>query len=130
MTPLPVFAHAAAAAGYRPPHHHGTFNRALLGPANGVHPVQVLHGTLQPGGAAHPHLHHHSDQVVYVLAGRCRATAGEHSSELSVGDCAFLPARLAHRVDVLGDTDLHLLVVYTPPLDPDDIHPTDDLETA
>ncbi len=101
---------------YSPANHHGTVNRRLIGPETvGATQVEVLHGTLQPGGKALPHAHPGIEQVCYILAGRARAEVGGQAQELGPGDCCFFPADQEHVFTVLGEEAVQLLVIYAPP---------------
>jgi len=101
---------------YSPANHHGTVNRRLIGPETvGAKQVEVLHGTLQPGGSALPHAHPGIEQVCYILSGRARAEVGGESCELGPGDSCFFPADMEHVFTVLGDEPVQLLVIYAPP---------------
>jgi quercetin dioxygenase-like cupin family protein len=101
---------------YSPPLHHGTVNRRLVGRENGSGKIELIIGEIQPGGGAYPHTHD-SDQACFVLTGRCLLTIGE-SVEEAGPDCAFfLPAGLEHKVEVMGEEVLRLLVIYSPPLE-------------
>ena len=120
----------AALEPYAPPHHSHTTNRRILGPEDGVGDLLVVHGTLGPGGGADPHYHEHCDQLIFVIAGRCRVRVGgsgvsgvEMDEELGPNDTAFLPRSIPHVVDVLGDEPLKLFITYLPALRPGDTHP-------
>lgn len=110
---------------YEPPHHAATTNRRIFGPEDGVGDFSMVRGTLRPGGGADPHYHEQSDQLIFVIAGRCRVRAGATDMVLGGNDTAFLPRLVPHVVDVLGDEPLELFITYLPALRPGDTHPAD-----
>lgn len=67
----------------------------------------VLPAGRQTGVHAHPGDEHH-----LVLSGRVRFTQGDAIVEAGPGDYVLLDGTLAHDVEVLGDTEARLLIVY------------------
>lgn len=61
----------------------------------------------------HPH-RAKDDQLIFVVSGTCRVRAGDTDAVLSRDDTAFLPRRVPHVVDVLGDQPLELFITYRP----------------
>lgn len=101
---------------YSPANHHGTVNHRLIGPETvGATSMELLHGRLEPGGAALPHAHPGMDQICYLLEGRARVTCRGEAAEMGPGDACFFPRGEEHTFEVLGDTAARLLVVYSPP---------------
>lgn len=101
---------------YSPANHHGTVNHRLISPETvGATQVELLHGELQPGGAALPHAHPGIDQVCYLLAGRARVSCRGETAEMNPGDACHFPADEPHSFEVLGDAPVRVLVIYTPP---------------
>jgi mannose-6-phosphate isomerase-like protein (cupin superfamily) len=102
--------------GYSPANHHGTLNHRLIAPETvGPTPIEVLHGHLQPGGLAQPHAHPGIAQVCYLLEGRARVSCRGVTEEMGPGDSCFFPADEEHSFEVIGDTPVRVLVIYTPP---------------
>lgn len=81
----------------------------------------MVHGRLEPGGAAERHLHRRSAQVTHILAGRCTVDLDGERDALGPGDTVFIAPGVMHEVIVDGDQALELINVYQPPLQPDDI---------
>ncbi|MBV8619107.1 MAG: cupin domain-containing protein [Curvibacter sp.] len=107
---------SAEVPAYSPAHHAHTRNQRLIGPDTvGARQLEVLLGTLSPGGSALPHAHPGVEQVCYVLEGTARATVAGQCFDLQVGDCCFFPADEMHTVEVTGTAPLKLLVIYSPP---------------
>lgn len=59
--------------------------------------------------------HEHSDQWLYVLAGRGRATVNGQRIELEAGSLLLIEADEAHEIECSGDAPLETLNVYAPP---------------
>src|SRR3972149_3864178 len=102
---------------YSPPLHAGTVNRRLVGrDVNGSTPVEVVLGTLEPGGVAMRHSHDAQEQAIYILEGRALIEVGDGvKEEVGPGTACFFPAGVAHRVEAL--TAVKTLVIYAPPLE-------------
>lgn len=110
------FVRTGEVAGYSPANHTGTVNRRLIGPENvGSQRVEVVHGTIEPGRGALPHAHPDIDQVCYMLEGRAVAEVDGERFEMEAGDCCYFPAGKRHLFQVIGDTAVKVLVIYTPP---------------
>ena len=100
---------------YSPKGHTGTSNRRLVGPEQGATHMEIVVGTLMPGGEASPHRHPGIDQFCWVLDGRARIEMLGVSREIGPGEAVFFPADVRHAVTPLGETDLRLLIAYSPP---------------
>lgn len=100
---------------YHPANHTGTANRRLIGLETGSKRIEMLHGTIEPGQGALPHLHPRIDQVCYVLEGRAHVEVAGHAFEMVSGDSCFFPAGEKHLLKVLGTEPVKILVIYTPP---------------
>lgn len=105
---------------YHPANHTGTTNRRLIGRDTvGATQVEVLLGVIERDEGALPHAHPGIEQVGYVLAGRAvveiGAGADAQASEIGPGDACFFPADVMHKLRVVGDEPLRILVIYAPP---------------
>ncbi len=115
-TGLPFVVRGADGVAYRPANHAGTLNRRLIGPDTvGAASLEIVLGTLAPGGEAIRHAHPGIDQVCYMLEGRARVELDGTAEEIGPGDACFFPADRPHRFAVVGDTPVRVLVIYTPP---------------
>lgn len=102
---------------YSPPDHTGTLNRRLVGgDAIPSKKLEVILGELSPGGEAEWHSHPDSEQVFYILEGRCNVQALEEECILETGMAIRFPEGLAHRIVVLGEKKLRCIVIYSPPI--------------
>lgn len=102
--------------GYSPANHTGTVNHRLIsGDTVGARQVEVLHGTIQPGEGASRHAHPGIEQVAYILDGEAEVEIDGETARVGPGDCCFFPADTMHKLVVVGDRALKVLVVYTPP---------------
>ncbi len=68
-----------------------------------------------PPGPRTPHLHPHSDEVTYVLAGTGNAWEGDVSTPVGAGDIVFVPRGVEHATVAHGGADLELLCFFARP---------------
>ncbi|MGI8540889.1 MAG: helix-turn-helix domain-containing protein [Rubrobacteraceae bacterium] len=89
---------------------HGARFQALTpeaGPA-GVAAMKVVF----PAGRTQTGYHRHEgEEWLYVVSGRLRLTLGEEVVELGAGDAAYFDGMLRHAFDVIGDEEVHMLMV-------------------
>lgn len=107
-------------APYHPANHTGTTNRRLIGRDTvGAEKLEVLLGVIETEQGALPHAHPGIEQAGYVLAGRALVEIGEGEArevtEIGAGDACFFPAGVLHKLRVIGDEPLRILVIYSPP---------------
>lgn len=100
---------------YSPGNHTGTLNRRLAGPGVMGGAVEVVHGTIQPGGGALPHRHEGIEQVCYVISGLAEVEVCGETFRMYSGDCCRFPPGEMHRFTALGDAAVQVLVIYSPP---------------
>ena len=105
---------------YHPANHTGTTNRRLIGAQTvGATQMEVLLGVIERDAGALPHAHPGIEQMGYVLAGRAVVEIGHGAdrevTEIGPGDACFFPADVMHRLRVIGDVPLRILVMYAPP---------------
>ena len=60
------------------------------------------------------HLHHDSDEVVYVLSGELTFKIGDQVTVGGPGTCAFMPRGVAHAWKSTGTETGRVLFLYTP----------------
>jgi quercetin dioxygenase-like cupin family protein len=102
--------------GYQPANHQHTRNRRLIGPQTvGALQMEVLLGTLHPGGGALPHAHPGIEQACHLLEGTAHVEVAGEAFEMVPGDTCFFPADAMHLFQVTSDTPVKLLVIYSPP---------------
>jgi len=103
-------------AAYTPANHEGTFNKRLIGPETvGAKNLEIVLGQAVKKGGALPHAHPDLEQVVYVLAGCLRGELGGQTRDLGPGQCAYIPAGMAHAFSVVSEEPMRALVIYAPP---------------
>lgn len=71
---------------------------------------------ITPGAEISPHIHEHSAETFYVLSGEGAFYVGDRLVPCRIGSCAHAKPGVVHGVKNLGQTDLHLLAIFTPPL--------------
>ena len=68
-----------------------------------------------PAGTETPlHLHHDSDEVMYVLSGQYSFKIGDHVSSGGPGTCVFMPRGIPHAWKNTGDETGRAFFIYTP----------------
>ena len=85
----------------------------------------LVNGKLDPGsgvtlgiaelnvGKSNPlHVHTNSDEVIYVLSGRCEQRVGKETVILKAGDALRVPAGVPHQAKVLGNEPFRSIVAY------------------
>jgi quercetin dioxygenase-like cupin family protein len=75
---------------------------------------------LAPGTHFGTHYHSISDEIDYVIQGQANMTVNGEVRPIKSGDLIYIPPSIIHGFDALGNENLHVLVVYTPPLDEKD----------
>ena len=67
-----------------------------------------------PAGTETPlHLHHDSDEVMYVLSGQYSFKIGDHVSSGRPGTCVFMPRSIPHAWKNTGDETGRAFFIYT-----------------
>ena len=74
----------------------------------------VVETVLHPVSAAPAHLHHDTDEAVYMLEGRMLVDVGDERLDLVPGSFAFLPKGIAHRYLPQEPGPVRVLWVLTP----------------
>jgi transcriptional regulator with XRE-family HTH domain len=76
-----------------------------------AHDVAIFEGVLPPGRQTGFHAHR-GDEHHLILSGRLRFTQGDAVVEAGPGDYVLLDGTIAHDVEVLGDEEVRVLVIY------------------
>ena len=88
--------------------------REFVGEEHGVSGISFLLVEAPPGRG--PRLHRHDyDEVIVVLDGVGRFTAGEEQVELAAGDTLVIPAGTAHSFVNIGSTVLRQVDLHASP---------------
>ena len=82
---------------------------AKLDPPSGITLGDV---TINPGQSNPLHLHGNSDEVIYVLSGRCEHWVGKETVILKAGDALRIPPGVPHAAKALGQQPMRAVVVY------------------
>lgn len=78
-------------------------------------------GIIPPGQVTSRHNHPNSEELVYVVQGKGNVTIGkeekpeDETMDYSQNFLVYIPKRLYHQYRNLGDGNLILFVVYSPP---------------
>lgn len=104
---------------YSPPLHDDTVNRRLV-PAELGAGIEVVHGTLAPGGTASRHKHATEWQVIILQSGEATLEIGDAPRQsLRAGSVVRIPPGTPHAFAVTGTEPARVIVIYSPPLGPD-----------
>ncbi len=77
--------------------------------------VMMFQETVPVGTAGGPyHLHHDSDEVIYVLSGEITCKIGDRVAVGGAGTSAFIPRGVAHAWKNTGGETARILFMYTP----------------
>lgn len=75
----------------------------------------VVFEEVMPAGSETPlHLHHTSDEVMYILSGEFTFKIGEQVTSGGAGTCAFMPRGIAHAWKNSGAEAGRALFMFTP----------------
>lgn len=76
--------------------------------------VMMFEQTVPVGTKSTLHLHHHSDEVAYVLSGEVTFKIGDEVTIGGPGTSAFVPRGVAHAWKSTGEETGRVLFLYTP----------------
>lgn len=103
--------------GYSPQAHVGTTNQRLIGREMvGARNLEVVLGTVMPGGQAEPHFHSEAEQVVYILEGEVEVEMWGERQVAGPQQVVYLPPGQVHRLAAHGGKAVKVLVIYAPPI--------------
>lgn len=83
---------------------------AQTNPLATVHRVRIA-----VGGEIVPHIHEKSAESFFITAGRARCTMGETTTEFHAGSLGYAPMGIRHGLKNIGDEDVELVAIFTPP---------------
>jgi quercetin dioxygenase-like cupin family protein len=90
-----------------------SFSLKLRGGATGGS-IMMFEETIPAGTKSTFHLHHHSDEVAYVLSGEITFKIGDEVTVGGPGSCAFMPRGVPHAWKSTGAETGRVLFLYTP----------------
>ncbi len=76
--------------------------------------IMMFEETIPAGTKNTFHLHHHSDEVAYVLSGEITFKIGDEVTVGGPGGCAFMPRGVPHAWKSTGAETGRVLFLYTP----------------
>ncbi|MCW3099665.1 MAG: hypothetical protein JWL77_5283 [Chthonomonadaceae bacterium] len=89
--------------------------REILAPRNSSLVEQSLaEATLLPGAKTEAHLHPHTEEIYYILAGQGRMAIEGELRDVSVGDGIAIPVGKRHQIVNTGTQDLVFLCCCVP----------------
>ena len=113
----PIIVHLSEVEGERrdPPR----VSRLLLsGHSVGAQNVSMGVNVTEVGSMIPNHKHEDSEELMYIISGRARLVIedGEEVYEIGPDTAIYSPVGVTHRLENIGDTELKLVWVYSPPL--------------
>ena len=76
--------------------------------------IMMFEDTIPGGIKSTFHLHHHSDEVAYILSGEFTFKIGDEVTVGGPGTCAFMPRAVPHAWKSTGSETGRVLFLYTP----------------
>ncbi len=76
--------------------------------------VMAFEEVTPPGTATPLHLHHDSDEVMYILSGQYSFKVGDQSISGGPGTCVFMPRGIPHAWKYVGEGTGRAFIFYTP----------------
>ncbi len=93
----------------------GSVIRELMHPSVHGNAAQSLaEARVVAGTTTRAHLHRHSEELYFILAGRGRMELGERCFEVGPGDTVCIPPGTRHCIGALGDEELRFLCCCAP----------------
>lgn len=80
---------------------------------------QVVTMMLRAGEDIGEEVHETTDQIFFIIEGMGEALVGGETRPLAENNLLFVPAGTNHNVTNIGDSDLKLITIYSPPAHPD-----------
>ena len=90
----------------------GSLNWLASKPIGNAEGVTLGHVIVHPGCANPRHLHHNSEEVLYLLRGRLEHTMGDQKVILEPGDTLVVHAHIPHQAINIGGVDAEMIVAY------------------
>jgi len=93
----------------------GVYVRAVQG-SEVCADLEVKWVRIAPGAEIPPHTHADSAETFYIFAGQGAFYMADRLVPCHAGSCGFAPPGAVHGLKNVSQEDLHLLAVFTPPL--------------
>ena len=71
--------------------------------------------TFPPGNSSTKHVHPESEEICLVIKGNGEVIADGETAKFSANTLVYIPAGVSHQYKSLGDDEMVLFVVYSPP---------------
>lgn len=68
----------------------------------------------EPGTASSGHAHHFHSEVFYIVSGQMEWTVNDETEQLGPGDLVYIPPYAFHAMRIVGDENVHALMIYEP----------------
>ena len=83
-------------------------------PADGRAGATVIEDVTPPGGGPPLHVHHHTDEIFYVVEGTMRMWRGDETFEAGPGTLVLLPKSVPHTFQNIGTVPSRMVVTILP----------------
>lgn len=80
---------------------------------------QIVAMSIPVGGDIGEEVHPRTDQLLFIVDGKCEAKLNGETKRVEKHDVVFVPAGTKHNFVNIGEEDLKLFTVYAPPEHPD-----------
>ncbi len=74
----------------------------------------IIDEIFKPGMKSFGHMHAYHAETFLVLDGQMKWTVGGETQVLGAGDLVYIPPDTPHFAEVVGDKDVHAIMIYEP----------------
>jgi quercetin dioxygenase-like cupin family protein len=75
----------------------------------------IVKEIFKPGMSSYPgHTHKLHSEVFFIISGVMESTVNGDTQQISSGDLLYIPPNSLHAIKVLGDENIHALMLYEP----------------
>ena len=68
----------------------------------------------EPGVASSGHAHHFHSEAFYIISGQMEWTVNGETAQFGPGDLVYIPPYAFHVMSIVGDENVHALMIYEP----------------
>jgi quercetin dioxygenase-like cupin family protein len=75
----------------------------------------IIKEIFKPGMSSYPgHTHKLHSEVFFIISGVMESTVNGDTQQIGTGDLLYIPPNSLHAIKVVGDEDVHALMLYEP----------------
>ena len=76
---------------------------------------RIIKEIFKPGMSSYPgHTHKLHSEVFFIISGVMEATVSGDTQQIGSGDLLYIPPNSPHAIKVMGEEDVHALMLYEP----------------